>query len=118
MTQALLSGDDSWVPAEPIGTRIAKRRHVLDLSQRELAERIGVSRDTVSMWERNKQYPHRHLGKLEAVLGVNLTAGPGEFEPRDEFEREILATGYHDAENLIRLYREHIASGGRAKRAG
>ena len=61
------------VPEEPVGARIAKRRHVLGLSQEELAERVGVARDTVSMWERGRQFPHRHLGKVEEVLGISLT---------------------------------------------
>lgn len=73
MTQAVLSDDDSRVPAEPTGTRIAKRRHVLGLSQEQLAALVGVRRDTVSAWERDKQFPHRHLGKLEQVLGLDLS---------------------------------------------
>jgi transcriptional regulator with XRE-family HTH domain len=70
------------VPELPVGLAIAKRRHVLGLSQAELARQVGVARDTVSMWERDKQFPHRHLGKLEHVLGVRLTAGE-EADPRE-----------------------------------
>lgn len=61
------------MPPAPVGTRIAKRRHVLGLSQKELAGLVGVSRDAVSMWENDRHFPHRHLGKLEQVLGVDLT---------------------------------------------
>jgi transcriptional regulator with XRE-family HTH domain len=83
----VLSGDDSAVTSgDPIGTRIAKRRHVLGLSQAQLAQRVGVKRDAVSKWETGKHYPHRHLGKLEAVLGVTLTAS----EP-EPWEQEIQA---------------------------
>lgn len=63
------------------GRRIARRRHILGLKQRELAERVGVARDTVSMWERDEQFPHRHLGKLEAVLGINLLPNGPEIDP-------------------------------------
>jgi transcriptional regulator with XRE-family HTH domain len=63
------------VPKQVIGPVIAKRRHVLGLSQEELAVRVGVSRDSVSSWERGKHFPHRHLGKLEQVLGVDLSGG-------------------------------------------
>jgi transcriptional regulator with XRE-family HTH domain len=74
------------VPKQVIGPVIAKRRHVLGLSQEELAVRVGVSRDSVSSWERGKHFPHRHLGKLEQVLGVDLT---GEAAP-DPVERDFL----------------------------
>ena len=78
------------VPAERIGTVIAKRRHVLGLSQQELAQRIGVSRDAVSAWERDKHFPHRHLGKLEQVLGISLAAnGTGPALPTDPVERQL-----------------------------
>ena len=73
------------MPKQVIGPVIAKRRHVLGLSQEELAVRVGVSRDSVSSWERGKHFPHRHLGKLEQVLGVDLT---GEAAP-DPFERDL-----------------------------
>lgn len=103
LTQAVLSGDDSLVPAEQIGTRIAKRRHQLDLSQQQLAERVGVARDTVSMWERNKQYPHRHLGKLELILGVDLTGGSAP----DPNEEALMGLNLAPAERdkLVEAYR-------------
>lgn len=88
----MLNGDDSQVPAQPIGTLIAKRRHVLGLSQQQLAARVGVARDTVSMWERNRQFPHRHLGKLEDVLGISLAENGTEPQPpTDPRERELWA---------------------------
>ena len=85
----MLNGNDSQVPAQPIGSLIAKRRHVLGLSQQQLAARIGVARDTVSMWERNRQFPHRHLGKLEDVLGISLTGNGTVPPPDDPREREL-----------------------------
>ena len=56
-----------------IGTRIKKRRHVLDMTQQQLADAVGVSKSTVANWESGKHFPLRYLGKLESVLGVNLT---------------------------------------------
>jgi transcriptional regulator with XRE-family HTH domain len=105
----VLSGDDSQVPAEPTGTRIAKRRHVLGLSQEELAERVGVTRDAVSAWERGKHFPHRHLGKLEAVLGISLSDDGTAGQPRDVFEERLLQELPPErAWAYIRAYRDEV----------
>ena len=40
-----------------LGTQIKKYRGALALSQEELAEKIFVSRQSVSNWENNKTYP-------------------------------------------------------------
>ena len=40
-----------------IGNRIKKYREINGLSQEELADRIFVSRPTISNWETNKFYP-------------------------------------------------------------
>lgn len=40
-----------------IGTRIAERRKELKMSQQELAEKVGVSFQAVSLWERNECLP-------------------------------------------------------------
>ena len=40
-----------------LGTQIKKHRGALALSQEELAEKIFVSRQSVSNWENNKTYP-------------------------------------------------------------
>lgn len=62
------------MPADSIGLTIAKRRGLLDLSQEELAARVGVTRDTVSKWETGAFLPRKsRLGRLEQVLGISLT---------------------------------------------
>ena len=58
---------------DPIGTRIARRRQELRLTQSGLAARLGVNRASVANWEAGKHYPQRHLGALEAILGVSLS---------------------------------------------
>lgn len=40
-----------------IGKQIRKYRTEMELSQDELAEKIFVSRQTISNWENNKNYP-------------------------------------------------------------
>lgn len=58
-----------------IGTRIRKRRQEMHLSQKQLADRVGVNESAVVSWETGRHYPSRKLGALEAVLGVSVTNG-------------------------------------------
>jgi transcriptional regulator with XRE-family HTH domain len=100
---------------EPLGTRIAKRRHQLRLSQEELAERLGVNRTSVANWEAGKHYPQRHIGALEQVLGIRLD-GATEDEYSDPDEARIWGwTEYapHERRAMISALRE-----ARAGRAG
>jgi ribosome-binding protein aMBF1 (putative translation factor) len=60
---------------DPVGIRIAKRRHQMDLTQAQLAVILKVARSTVADWERGDTLPIKHAGKIEKVLGITLT-GP------------------------------------------
>lgn len=85
MMQVMATGDS-------LGTRIAKRRQVLGLTQEQLAARLGVSKTSVAKWETGKHYPQRHAGALEEVLGIRLD-GSGEtpdFDPDDPDEVRIM----------------------------
>ena len=66
-------------PKMNIGTQIKKYRNGMGLSQEELAGKIFVSRQTVSNWENNKNYPDIHslllLGSLFNVSLDNLIKG-------------------------------------------
>ena len=43
-----------------------------DLSQRTAAERIGVSKETLSLWERGRTFPNaKHIPAIERVYGVS-----------------------------------------------
>ena len=56
-----------------IGNQIRKYRTSLNLSQDELAGRIYVTRQTISNWENNRNYPDiRSLVLLSNVFGVSL----------------------------------------------
>ncbi len=56
-----------------IGTQIRKYRSAQELSQEELAERIYVTRQTISNWENGKSYPDVHsLLLLSSLFGVSL----------------------------------------------
>lgn len=56
-----------------IGKQIKKYRAEMEVSQEELAEKIFVSRQTISNWENNKNYPDvKSLLLLSSLLGVSL----------------------------------------------
>lgn len=56
-----------------IGKQIKKFRTEMELSQEGLAERIFVSRQTISNWENNKNYPDlKSLLLLGSLFGVSL----------------------------------------------
>ncbi len=71
------------------GGIVRKRRQALDLDQRDLAERVGVHVNSVQRWEAGRQYPGRHLGKLEAVLGIVIDSG--EPEPGPAIPQSLLS---------------------------
>lgn len=56
-----------------LGKQIKKYRSEMNLSQDELAEKVFVSRQTVSNWENNKNYPDvKSLLLMSEVFGVSL----------------------------------------------
>ena len=56
-----------------VGTQIKKYRIGMNLSQEELADKVYVSRQTVSNWETGKNYPDIHsLLLLGALFNVSL----------------------------------------------
>ena len=105
-----LSGDDAGVDlGQSLGTRIAKRRHQLRLSQDELAAQVGVSRDAVSKWENDRTYPKRNLGRLEQVLGIRLDGAPPpgvDFDPGDPDEVRVAGWDYLTAQRRQELIDE------------
>lgn len=56
-----------------ISRQIKKLRHEADLSQEELADKIYVTRQTISNWENEKNYPDiNSLVLLSTLFGVSL----------------------------------------------
>lgn len=56
-----------------IEKQIKKYRHELNLSQEELADKIFVTRQTISNWETNKNYPDiNSLILLSSLFGISL----------------------------------------------
>ena len=61
-----------------IGQRIAARRKELGLSQIDLGEKMGVSRQSVSKWESDAAIPAENLGgysRVELVMECRLMDG-------------------------------------------
>lgn len=73
-----------------IGNRIATARSAAGLSEIELADRLGVTTETLAEWERGDRSPRaNHLTKLSGVLGVAfswLIVGSGG-EPSTDTDR-------------------------------
>ena len=91
------------------GKRLKTLREMLDMSQTELADKLGVSQKAISQWERGERdIPTAILLKLHELTGVNLhwlLTGEGEpFTHPTEEDKEL--------EELIKSipsqYREHI----------
>jgi transcriptional regulator with XRE-family HTH domain len=79
------------VPNDPtLGARIRKRRQELRLTQKQLAGKLGVDESSVIHWEKDKHYPARHLGALEAVLGIRL-GDPADDMPGPATSEELQA---------------------------
>ena len=56
-----------------IGNQIKKYRNELGLSQEELADKIFVTRQTISNWENEKNYPDiRSLVMLSTLFDISL----------------------------------------------
>ena len=56
-----------------LGTQIKKYRQELQISQEELADRVYVSRQTISNWENDKSYPDIHsLMLLSEIFHISL----------------------------------------------
>lgn len=77
-----------------ISTQIKKYRNNMGISQEELAERVYVSRQTISNWETGKNYPDIHsLLMLSSLFNVSLDQlikGDVEIMKKEVKETEII----------------------------
>lgn len=62
-------GTISRMDGQDLGRRIRRARERARLTQRQLADAVGVDRKTVGNWESGASHPRSSLGRLETVLG-------------------------------------------------
>ena len=96
-----------------IGQYIAGKRKALGLTQKQLAEKLGVSDKSVSKWERGVCLPDVSLyTELCAALGMTLLAGSGPRIPisivpvgsvQTDFETEFEACGINQTRHKVYL---------------
>ena len=83
------------------GTFIARKRRELNLTQAQLAERLGISSKSVSKWERGKCMPdYSIVNELCDALGITVS----ELLDGEENERENLRM-YDNAQMIAMLAR-------------
>ena len=59
----------------PFGQNVQRLRRAAGLSPEELAERLGVTRQAVSKWERDSAYPEMEkLARMSQLFGVTVEA--------------------------------------------
>ena len=71
------------MPKMSFGDWLHWRRRTLDISQGSLAEALGVTRQTVSQWERGKAMPALGIDKVQAfckLLDVDLDTASKAFK--------------------------------------
>mgnify|MGYP001706149902 CR=1 FL=1 len=82
-----------------LGKQIKKHRQEVQLSQEELAERVYVSRQTISNWENDKSYPDVNslvlLSETFQISLDNLIKGDIEIMKEKINEQEIKKLNYY-----------------------
>ena len=106
-----------------IGEKIAKARREKRLTQEELADRLGVSRQAVSKWESGAALPETDkLARLSGLLGVSCDyllcddaseeQGNAFGRPRQETQTAQTHQVKTEEKDARSLYRRPLTSGG------
>ena len=83
------------------GEKIQFYRRKLGLSQEELAKRMLLSRQTISLWEMDKTVPTlENLIRLKEILGVSVDELLGDDKLLEDIENEIIVVGANE-ENVV-----------------
>lgn len=86
-----------------LSRQIKKYRSEANISQEELADKIFVSRQTISNWENDKSYPDiKSIVLMSEVFGVSLdNLVKGDFE---KMKREIDVQEYTEFQRISNIY--------------
>lgn len=86
-----------------LSDNIAQLRKALGLSQEQLAEQLGVSRQSISKWETGQSAPELDkLVALSRVFGVSTDTLLGNSAPEVEVPQAARAMGDYVRANLLR----------------
>lgn len=89
-----------------LGQRIQKGRKEAGLSQEELAEQLGVSRQAVSRWENDNGYPEMEkIIRLSQIYQVSLDYLVG--NEQEKSGEDISEKGWYVSNELAESFR-HI----------
>lgn len=62
----------SPAPYAELGLMIQRARQRLGMTQQAMADKLGVDRATVGVWETGRQYPAKHAGAVEQLLSITI----------------------------------------------
>lgn len=89
------------LPGMTLGEEIRRARERLQMTQPQLAAKIGVSETTISNWERNLSTPKNRMGRLREVLRMD-TPPPDNTDTRGVLLKD--ATFAETIAHLMTLY--------------
>jgi transcriptional regulator with XRE-family HTH domain len=96
---------------KPLGARIRQARKAANLSQTQLARKIGAHVTSVSDWERGKNAPSaRHLLGIAKATGTNI-ADFGVDDDRDDEEADPVADLVNAIRALVRAELDYAKAG-------
>ena len=88
-----------------LGQRLQKARKESGLSQEELAEQLGVSRQAVSKWENDSGYPEMEkMIRLSQIYQVSLDYLVGNGQEQEHANEENAAAGWYVSLELASSY--------------
>lgn len=91
-----------------LGDEIRQAREALGLTQAQLAERVGVARETVGNWETGTSTPRNKLGRLREVLSAPLGAATVGTAPDAAAVDVLLDLPAELTEGLTEMEREEL----------
>ena len=84
-----------------LGQRLQKARKETGLSQEELAEQLGVSRQAVSKWENDNGYPEMEkMIRLSQIYQVSLDYLVGNEQGQEQSNEDISEKGWYVSQEL------------------
>jgi len=104
-------GRPAKTPATQLGQRIAAARERIGLSQVDLAQKLNVTQQTITAWERRSTVIKSDtLIRLASVLNVSVDEllGVSKSRPKPQVARGRLQQVFERAANLPRRQQQHI----------